>query len=195
MTASDAAGSLPPAANQTVFAYGFDKIGATRRGEAAGITQKRTYGPLINADHADGEQGRQRHDESECREQRARHFRPFPGRRPGESERSGATPPVPEAGPSAAGREGGSTGFDFRRSQRRRTSWLSRMSDVRTATSEGGSGAFGIITRSRSAGSRSAEVRKASRIRRFQRLRTTALPTFRDTDSPSRGRPASFGRP
>ena len=37
--------------------------------------------------------------------------------------------------------------------------------------------------------------RKASRKRRFQRLRSTASPTFRETDRPSRGHRRSFRQP
>jgi hypothetical protein len=55
------------------------------------------------------------------------------------------------------------------------------------AANSGGSVLRGITTRSTPAGSFIRDNRKASRINRFHRLRMTALPTFRETESPSRG--------
>lgn len=55
-----------------------------------------------------------------------------------------------------------------------------------TSLKSGSAPRRGRTTRSYPAGSLTRDLRNASRISRFQRLRTTAGPTLRDTDKPSR---------
>jgi len=182
MTAADAARSLPAAANQAVFPDRFDEVRAARGGESAALAQKRAERPLIDPYQADGQHRRQRNDEPHRADKVPHHFRPSPA-------------PRRRAGRASGRASGGESSRVPRRSHRRRTSWLSFKSESRTAASEGGSSARGITTRSSPGGKRCGDVRNASRINRFHRFRTTALPTLRETDSPSRGWPTSFGRP
>lgn len=53
----------------------------------------------------------------------------------------------------------------------------------------------GRATTSKPTGNMARCVRNASRIKRFQRLRSTELPTRRDTDNPSRVRDKVFALP
>jgi hypothetical protein len=76
-----------------------------------------------------------------------------------------------------------------------RAAWAASFtSDAATAACVGAGPGRGISTRSTPAGRSCCDSRNASRNSRLYRFRTTALPTFRDTEQPSRGWPLSFSQ-
>ena len=164
IAAADAPDSAPHAADRAILLHGPNEIGAARRLKTAASSQDRAERILVDPRHPDQDPRRNAEDRPEDRGQEvALHG--------------------PDLSPCSQ-----SFCQIFLAALR-----ANLTSDSCKPAVSGTASGRGITIKSSPAGNCSRDKRNASRMQRFQRLRTTAPPTLRETESPSRGCARSLG--